>query len=202
MEFLLIATAHCVALLSPGPDFFLVMQAGLTLPRRYGLAICGGISVANSVYLLLAVLGLEAVRETAWLTTFLRYTGACYLIYLGILLLKTPLQPLDRSRENHLLRRRHCGYQFLIGFLSGILNPKNMIFYLSLFTAMVSPGTSLTTRCLYAFWMTSVVFFWDSFLILVIAKGRLRWFGGNRVYFLEKIAGTMLTFLGTALVFS
>ena len=32
MEFLLIASAHFLALLSPGPDFFLLMQAALRLP--------------------------------------------------------------------------------------------------------------------------------------------------------------------------
>ena len=40
MEFLLLATAHFLALLSPGPDFFLIMQASLRLPLRYGFAIC------------------------------------------------------------------------------------------------------------------------------------------------------------------
>ena len=32
MEFLLLASAHFLALLSPGPDFFLIMQASLRLP--------------------------------------------------------------------------------------------------------------------------------------------------------------------------
>lgn len=32
MEFLLSASAHFLALLSPGPDFFLIMQTSLHLP--------------------------------------------------------------------------------------------------------------------------------------------------------------------------
>ena len=71
MEFLLIATTHLLALLSPGPDFFLVLQAALRLPRRYGLAICAGIALANALYLALAVSGIEIVRELDWLMNLL-----------------------------------------------------------------------------------------------------------------------------------
>jgi len=44
--------------------------------------------------------------------------------------------------------------------MSGLLSPKNAIFYLSLFTAMVSPQTSLGMRGLYGLWMASLVLFW------------------------------------------
>ncbi|SHH39772.1 LysE family translocator [Desulfofustis glycolicus] len=202
MEFILIATAHFLALLSPGPDFFLILQASLRMPKRYGIAICCGIATANSVYLLLAVLGLEVVKEINWLMTILRYSGSCYLIYIGILLLRAPRQPLSSHTGDHPLQRPHFGYQVGVGFLSGILNPKNMIFYLSLFTAMVSPETGLATRCLYALWMTSIVFIWDSFIVILMTRTGVKSFLGRRVYLLEKASGMMLATLGTALALS
>ncbi|MBE0586386.1 MAG: LysE family transporter [Desulfofustis sp.] len=202
MEFMMIATAHFLALLSPGPDFFLILQASLSMPKRYGIAICCGIAAANSAYLLLAVLGLEAVKEMNWLMTILRYSGSCYLIYLGILLLRAPQQPLSSHIGTHPLQRQHFIYQVGVGFLSGILNPKNMIFYLSLFTAMVSPETRLATRYLYALWMLSIVFLWDSSIVILMTRTGVKSFLGNRVYLLEKASGIMLAALGTALVLS
>jgi len=203
MEFICIATAHFVALLSPGPDFFLIMQTALRLPLRYGIAICAGIAAANGVYLLLAVLGLEAISQWSWLVTILRYGGSCYLIYLGILLLMSPRhQPLDSQVDGHPLGKQHMGHQFLLGFLSGILNPKNMIFYLSLFTAMVSAETGFSTRCLYGLWMASMVLGWDCLVVMLIQRTRFSSILRSKIFYLEKVSGTVLAFLGATLPFS
>lgn len=80
MEFVLIASAHFLALLSPGPDFFLIMQTALRMPMRYALSVCAGIAAANGLYLTIAVLGLEAVRNMHLLMTVLKYLGSGYLI--------------------------------------------------------------------------------------------------------------------------
>ncbi len=202
MEFLLIATAHFLALLSPGPDFFLIMQASLRLPIRYAISVCAGITVANALYLIVAVFSLEVVRETTWLMTTLKYLGALYLVFLGIMLLRTPIRPLDQQGSINFLQVRHLGKQFLLGFMSGILNPKNVIFYLALFTVMVSDKTGFMTRCLYALWMTTVVFVWDSGVVLLIGRQRVREWLGRSVFVVEKIAGVMLTFFGVMLTFT
>jgi len=202
MEFVLIASAHFLALLSPGPDFFLIMQASLRLPIRYAVSVCAGITGANAIYLLVAVFSLEAVRQTSWLMDSLKFLGALYLLLVGIMLLRTPKRPLDRHDQVNFLQTHRLGRQFLIGFMSGLLNPKNIIFYLALFTAMISDRTGFPTRCLYALWMTMVVFIWDSGVVMVIGRRRVREVLGSSVYIVEKIAGVMLTLFGLLLPFS
>jgi threonine/homoserine/homoserine lactone efflux protein len=201
MEFVLIACAHFLALLSPGPDFFLIMQASLRLPRRFGICVCAGIATANAVYLLCAVCGLEIIKETVWLMMMLRYLGGAYLIFLGVCLLRAPRQGIEGPSQSF-LATHHAGRQFLVGFLSGILNPKNAIFYLSLFTVMVSAKTGITTRFFYALWMTCVVFCWDSGLVLLIGRKNFRARLGYRVYWLEKLSGLVLTLFGIFLPFT
>lgn len=202
MEFILIASAHFLALLSPGPDFFLIMQAALRLPLRYGIAICAGIATANAIYLLVPILGLEAIRELEWLMLTLKYLGAMYLIFLGVMLLKTRRQSLASGKTSSFLHSHHMGRQFMLGCMSGLLNPKNMIFYLSLFTVMVSPQTDIFTRILYALWMTLVVFLWDCLLILMVSQSRVKEWIGHGVFYVEKISGILLTALGFCLPFS
>ena len=202
MEFLLIATAHFLALLSPGPDFFLIMQASLRLPLRYGIAICGGIAAANGTYLLGAILGLEILKELSWLMVTLKSLGAGYLVFIGIMLLKAPAQSLEENGPATFILGRGIIRQFVIGYMSAILNPKNAIFYLSLFTVMVSKQTQIETRLLYALWMTSIVFFWDSFVVVVVSQNRIRNWLGRGTFYLEKFAGIMLTVFGLILPFS
>jgi len=201
MEFCIIAVAHFLALLSPGPDFFLVMQVSLRLPRKYGLALCAGIAAANALYLLLAISGLEALRETGSLMTVVRYLGAAYLIFLGLLLLKSPKQRLREGGEGDILIVPHLGKQWLLGFFSAILNPKNGIFYLSLFTVLVSAETEFARRCLYALWMTAVVFLWDAALVFILGSRRIGDRLQNSIFWIEKFSGLMLTFFGCYLPF-
>lgn len=202
MEFLLIASAHFLALLSPGPDFFLIMQASLRLPFRYAIGVCAGITAANALYLIFAVFSLEIIRETTWLMMVLKYLGAIYLVFLGFMLLRTPIRSFSPQSTGNFLQVHHFGKQFFIGFMSGFLNPKNVIFYLALFTVMVSDKTGLVMRCLYALWMVAIVFIWDCGVILVIGRDQVRQRLGRSVFVIEKISGIMLTFFGLLLPFT
>ncbi len=201
MEFLLIALAHILALLSPGPDFFLVMQASLRLPRRYSFALCSGIAIANGVYIALAVIGLEVVREMGWFLSLLKYLGGAYLLFLGVMLLRTPVQSFDNRASDSFLQVQNVKRQFLIGFMSAILNPKNAIFYLSLFTVMVSDQTVFLTRCFYALWMVSIVLFWDCGVVMTIGRDGVKKWLGSSIYFIEKVSGAALVLFGVFLPF-
>lgn len=199
MEFLLIASAHFLALLSPGPDFFLILQTALRLPLRYAFAVCGGIAAANAAYLLLAVLGLETLRQWTPLMLGLRYLGAAYLIYIGVLLLRAPLRSLDEGGRISFLHAHSLRQQFFLGLMSGLLNPKNAIFYLSLFTAMVSPQTSLGRRGVYGLWMALLVLFWDMGVAIALGNAPIKNRLGRWIFRIEKFSGTMLTLFGILL---
>ncbi len=201
MEFLLIASAHFLALLSPGPDFLLILQTALRLPLRYAFAVCAGIAAANAVYLAAAVAGLETVRRWPALMLALRYLGAAYLLYIGILLLRAPMRPLGDGGPTSLLHVRSLRRQCTLGFLSGMLNPKNAIFYLSLFTAMVSPQTSLAVRGLYALWMAALVLFWDMGVAVLLGNNRVQTRLGDWLFGIEKVAGALLAVFGLLLAF-
>ena len=199
MEFLLIASVHFMALLSPGPDFFLIMQTALRMRLKFAWAVCAGIAAANTVYISLAIIGFECISKLPHLMQSLHYAGGGYLLYLGFLLLKAPKTAFsDQQKEDILLAPRIAG-QFLIGFTSGILNPKNSIFYLSLFSAMVSPATPLMQRFLYGLWMAAMVLGWDMAIAAVINKHSSRSLPAGWIFSLEKLAGLALSFFGAAL---
>lgn len=201
MEFLLIAVAHFLALLSPGPDFFLILQTSIRMQLRFALAVCSGIAAANGCYLIIAVMGLEIVRNMPSVMLVLKYLGSGYLIYIGILLLMAPKRSIEEKKANGILQRESLPHQFMIGFLSAALNPKNAVFYLSLFTAMVSPQTPLPLRALYGLWMMLVVLFWDIGVAVVIGNKKIKKYLDHRLFSLEKLSGAMLSLFGLLLCF-
>jgi len=199
MEFLLIASAHFMALLSPGPDFFLILQTALRMPLRYAFAVCFGIAAANGLYLIIAVTSLEAVREMTNLMFILKYFGGAYLLYIGIMMLRAPLRSLEYTNRKNILWVKSIKRQFTMGFMSAILNPKNAIFYLSLFTVMVSSETSLFVRSLYALWMTGIVLIWDLGVAGLLGNQKIKQWLGRWIFGIEKFAGAMLALFGILL---
>jgi len=86
-----------------------------------------------------------------------------------------------------------------MGFLSGILNPKNALFYASL-VSMVA-NASIAWKATYAMWMFSIVLLWD--LLVAVAIGNplvLRRFARSLPW-LERASGVMLVLLAAALLF-
>jgi threonine/homoserine/homoserine lactone efflux protein len=199
MEFFLLASAHGLALLSPGPDFLLIVRAALCLSLRQAVRVCVGIALGNGIYILVAVFGLEMLRSTGLLNTLLRLCGGAYLLYIGVSLLRAPRQSLGQEVEPW-SGTANGRDQLLIGLLSALLNPKNMIFYLSLFTAMVAPTTPLGIRLLYGAWMVGVVLIWDLALAMFLGRGWLRERLGRFVYVIEKGAGLGLALFGLLMV--
>ena len=80
-----------------------------------------------------------------------------------------------------------------MGFLSGILNPKNALFYVSL-AAMVA-STSGSWKIIYGSWMFSAVFFWDLLVALSIGNKTVTRRFTQALPWLERISGAILIFL-------
>ncbi|MBW6113036.1 LysE family translocator, partial [Pseudomonas aeruginosa] len=53
--FVLVASTHFAALLSPGPDFFLLVRAALLRGRRQADGVAAGIALANLLSMLLVL---------------------------------------------------------------------------------------------------------------------------------------------------
>ena len=129
MEFIMIASAHFLALLSPGPDFFLITQMSLRHPLRYGLSLSSGIATGNGIYIILAIFGLETIRKYIWLTEILKYVGAAYLIFIGLALLLSRFFTSENDDESgsangamHGCPQRQNGKKRLVLILSKGLN--------------------------------------------------------------------------------
>ena len=136
-QFLIVAAAHFLALLSPGPDFFLIARTSLSAGWRIASGACLGIAVANGVFIVAAFTGTAALRPDSVLFVALQLAGCAYLLYLGVLFVRyvgstNALDRMPKGGEAHAHPSVHQRIAWLraagAGFLSGILNPKNPLF--------------------------------------------------------------------------
>ena len=203
-EFLLIATAHFLALLSPGPDFFLIIRTALRQGFISGAAVSLGIAISNGVYIALALAGFNLLQQNLLLLWTLKIAGATYLIYIGYQFIKSPGNTLTNHSEQELQKSRFNQKvllrNLLLGLNSGLLNPKNALFYLSLFSLLVSPETSSLTQSLYGIWMFLAVFFWDCLVAACVGNPLSQRWLSRILAPLEKLAGMALVSMGIGLL--
>lgn len=196
-QFLIIALAHFLALLSPGPDFFLVARTSVSSGWRVASGACLGIALANGAFIAMAFTGLSVLQEGSLLFTALQLAGAGYLLYIGALFMRHAGQAgLAAVTGNQAVQGWWRGLG--MGLLSGILNPKNALFYASLASMVAS--TRGHWKAAYALWMFSIVLLWD--LLVAVAIGNplvLRRFARSLPW-LERASGVMLVLLAVALL--
>ncbi|MBG4895706.1 LysE family translocator [Pseudomonas aeruginosa] len=198
--FVLVASTHFAALLSPGPDFFLLVRAALLRGRRQADGVAAGIALANLLSMLLVLGLLASVPDSAHSALrWLQALGGLYFLWLAgqALLaqrrLEMPAQRDVPSRGGYLRGLRD-------GLLASSLNPKLPIFYAGLFGVLARfslPGWALAL-CLA--WMSLAVLCWDMALVRLL--DRPRWRGGlqRRVGALDRLCGVLLLALGGWLV--
>lgn len=196
--FLALALAHFVALLSPGPDFFLLMGFAARHRLRGSAGLCVGIAAGNGLYILLVILGWSALRQFRLLFTVIELLGALYLLWIGWQLVHSRARTLALDKAGP--ERPSWPMQLLLGLGSAVLNPKNALFYLALMTALLGPNVTLLQQSVSGIWMVTMVLVWDlavvSFIALPTVQRRL----SNNIWKIERVAGGVLMVFGAGIL--
>lgn len=131
---------HLLAMMSPGPNVLMVTQTAIASTRRAGVLAALGIAAGAAVWSTAAVLGLQALfAQAPWVSQGLRVVGGLYLLYLGVRFWRRAGRGFMADPEA--AGGRLSDWQaFRRGVLINLTNPKALIFYGSIFAALLSPG--------------------------------------------------------------
>jgi threonine/homoserine/homoserine lactone efflux protein len=126
----------------PGPVALLCTTHGLRFGRHRAFATVLGGGVASLVLMTLSALGLGAVLATSETAFFvLKLLGGAYLVYLGLQAwLAAPSSPVATASEPAPPSVRPASGLFRQGFLVGIGNPKDLLFFAALFPNFITIG--------------------------------------------------------------
>ncbi|GAA5561227.1 LysE family translocator [Acinetobacter seifertii] len=177
--FLIIAFTHFLALLSPGPDFFLILTSLLQKGRHYTYGVILGITLGNALVLAACLFGFMLLGDlSSGLLTLFKWLGAAYLAYLSFLCFNAA-RASDLSfstEENNLIDQANIKQNkiksLMLGMQSSLLNPKNIMFYSSLML-LIQYKFSLIQKLLMSTWMVGVVLVWNILLVGLLAQGRV-----------------------------
>jgi len=139
---LVFLAATLLLLVIPGPAVLYIVTRSVTQGRRAGLVSVLGIHLGSLVHVAAAVVGLSAlIAASATAFSIVKFAGAGYLIYLGIMAFRSAGKPEGLPRPDPMSMRR----VFWQGAIVNILNPKTALFFLAFVPQFVDPALGNTT---------------------------------------------------------
>jgi homoserine/homoserine lactone efflux protein len=144
--------AAWVIAISPGSGAILCMSHGLTHGVRRTSVTIAGLELGIVVVLFIAGAGLGALliaSEHAF--TAIKIVGAMYLIYLGIVQWRTPIQ-INKPAEGEpgtvspQVSGSGARRRFLVGLLTNLTNPKGILFMVAVLPQFIDPAKPLLSQ--------------------------------------------------------
>ena len=197
-EIIAVSTIAILMAMLPGADFVMVTRTSVYNGRLAGLYMSLGMCLSVCVHASYSIAGLAVViANSAWLFLAIKYLGAAYLMYIAWQLLTTR-QLLNKDQSNpttqmspfRALRR---------GFTCNILNPKTSIFFLSIFTQVVSVDTPLIMQVSYGVIIMLAHLIWYSGVTLLLSHPNMLPLFNRQTQNIDKVAGCILMIIAIKL---
>ncbi|MDF3837650.1 LysE family transporter [Cupriavidus basilensis] len=201
-ELLAVATITVLAVVSPGPDFAMVMRNSYLHGRRAGLLCAFGIALGVQVHVFYTMFGVALLMEHAHgLLSLVKILGAAYLIWIGIRTLrKRAPEPAAMAGAPAAAAPALTSPGALkMGFLTNALNPKTTLFVVSTYTQVVHAQTPLPVQFGYGLFMSLAHLAWFSLIACCFTTPALRAAMLRRQRWLDRVIGTVLLGLGIGL---
>ena len=183
----------------PGPNALLVLITALAKNRLMAFSNVAGVALGFIVHVFIFALGLSLViAQSSMAFMALKWIGVIYLLWLGCSNLKAGLNLKSLAvPENN--KVNSLTSNFVKGLLTNLLNPKIILFYLSIFPQFVSQETVLTESLLLGVTQAVVVSMW--FLVVILLARSFKKFLTNAksVRWLNFLSGTIFITFGAKL---
>ncbi|MDR9827757.1 LysE family translocator [Vibrio sp. FNV 38] len=202
-----LATVHLIGLMSPGPDFALVVQNATRYGRETGVYIALGLSIGILFHSILSLTGVSyLIHQQPLLYTLIQLSGGSYLLYLGFGALLATWKNIHSEKPSSGLHRstleiNNNAQAFKRGFITNILNPKALVFFVSLMSSLVPAQMSLVGKSAALFILWSISFIWFGALAWLLSTQRLQRKLLSATPYIDSLCGVVFSGIGLTIIF-
>lgn len=179
-----------------------VFKEPLPSSRRHGIFTALGVAAGIPVHVAYCILGLGfVISQSIVAFSILKFLGAAYLCYIGFgaLRARAKNQTIEIGENSQTISVRRA---FKMGLATNALNPKATIFFLSVFTQLVTPGTPIIIQAWYGIIMTLIIGLWFVALASTLSHSVIRGRIQGVQHWIERAMGAVLIALGIKLALS
>lgn len=198
--FFTVALAHLLAVMSPGPDLAMVSRQTLAYGRIAGIWTAFGIGSGISFHVAWAMFGMGWMLERfPALLEILRYGGALFLIVIGSRAIRAR-QATTGTTSREQAEPGSNAHHFGIGVMTNVLNPKALLFFMALCSAVITAATPVWLRLALGLWMVVSTAAWFSLVSFTLGHPRIRQRLVASGYLIDRAMGAILLALGIAMI--
>ncbi|MBX5183031.1 MULTISPECIES: LysE family transporter [unclassified Rhizobium] len=162
LEFLGLMAVFSIFIVVPGADFAVILRQSIVHGRRAAIMTGLGMGFSLLFHISYTILGLGLiVSKSLMLFGVIKWAGVAYLVYLGIKSFRDPgfkVQEIEVTAED---RKPVSMLKCLgMGFITNALNPKPVLFFLSLFSTLVHHDTPALIQFSYGIGMATALIAW------------------------------------------
>ncbi len=196
----LLATAHILAVMSPGPNQALVL-ATAARSRSEGLIVAAGFWPAGCLWAAMGLMGMgELMRAAPMIELGLRVVCGAYLIYLGLRMIRASLS--GRSGNGRAAPEQSRARLFLMGFLTNLGNAKAIAYFAGVFAAAGAYDLPFEWQIVAIFLMPGIGFSWNAALVLFVSTKPVRRAYERAAHWIDRLSGSVLMIFGLKLLVS
>lgn len=195
------AIAITLLTMTPGVDTMMILRNTLRGGAKDGIVSSLGICSGLFVHAFLSAVGISAILlySTAAFTA-LKIIGALYLIWLGFVNLKSFWQSSKQASINPTKKPFSFIRSFREGFMSNVLNPKTIVFYMAFLPQFIShEHSALAQSMMLASFHFIIATLWQGIIIYTICSANVFITKASVRRTLDAISGTIMIALGIKL---
>jgi threonine/homoserine/homoserine lactone efflux protein len=191
-----VAAANILGAMSPGPAFVLTVRTAVAGGRDAAWAPIAGLALGATLWCAAAIWGLQAVFLAApWLARALPLAGGAFLLYLAVMIWRgaaTPPPRIDGTGTG----ASHAGGGFLPAFVLQVTNPKIMVFFGSIFMAVLPAQMPLWVELTIVAMIFVNEFVWYGIVATVFGSAPARAAYGRAKLWIDRAMAVLLFGLG------
>jgi len=197
-----VAIIWSVAVITPGPNFFITVKTAVGQNRRSALFVALGTSTGTILWGLSGFFGVALLfKASPWIYLSLKLLGGIYLIYLGFELVISTTSAGSNHRVPFLTSIDAIqGYK--LGLLTNLSNPKTAAFVTSLFAATMPSNAPFLLGFMSVAVMSLISILWYTFVAYVFSLDHFRGLYQKSRIWIERFAGAIFIGFGVKLVAS
>lgn len=203
MLLITVGFVHIGGLISPGPDFALVVRNSTLLSRKLACITALGLASGVLIHSLLSIMGISIlIKNQPVLFAVLQIVGAGYLFYLGVGALKSGWHRIKSSNTTDIIVDNNKENDFSIwrvyfaGLVTNAFNPKALVYFVSLISAFVVNSNSISLKIGIVTELFLLTFLWFSLLAIFLSSNKMQdWIKKSEAY-INLATGLLFSFVG------
>ncbi len=188
-----------LALISPGPDFVMVLRNSLSFGRKAGIVSALGVASGCLISFTIVMFGLKVLFTYHIIKGIMSLICGAYLVYIGFMSIR------NRTTHNHVVAEKvnvsGLATYFRAGLMTNVFNPKLYTLVIAILTYTEQQHPSLATNFAIVIGQALMALVWFSFVAYILSYSKIQDAYLRKERMINIIIGFIFIIIGSRIMF-